>query len=86
MTPYVTVDPQRLDANLTRFGAAARAAGVAVRAHVKGHRTVAIGARQVAAGAVGIAVHATAEAKSYVDIGVSDVVIAWPWSRTARTR
>ncbi|MGN9907637.1 alanine racemase [Phytohabitans sp. LJ34] len=79
MTPRVTVDPERLDANLIRFGAAARAAGVVVRAHVKGHRTVAIGVRQVAAGAVGIAVHSAAEARWYVDAGVSDVVIAWPW-------
>ncbi|MFJ6164308.1 alanine racemase [Micromonospora orduensis] len=79
MTPRTTVDLARLDANIARYGALADEAGVALRAHVKGHRTPEIAARQVAAGAVGVAVHSAAEAEAYLAVGVTDVVVAWPW-------
>lgn len=79
MTPRVTVDLARLDANISRYGKLVGEAGVAVRAHVKGHRSPEIAARQVAAGAVGIAVHSAAEAKAYLEVGVTDVAVAWPW-------
>ncbi|MGK5522973.1 alanine racemase [Micromonospora sp. URMC 107] len=79
MTPTVTVDLSRLDANISRYGRRAAEAGVALRAHVKGHRTPEIAARQVAAGAVGVAVHSAAEAMAYLKVGVTDVAVAWPW-------
>ncbi|MEU6073001.1 alanine racemase [Micromonospora sp. NPDC047074] len=79
MTPTVTVDLARLDANISRYGSLAREAGVALRAHVKGHRSPDIAARQVAAGAVGVAVHSAAEAMAYLEVGVTDVTVAWPW-------
>ncbi|MFV2112799.1 alanine racemase [Micromonospora sp. LOL_025] len=79
MTPRVTVDLARLDANIARYGRRAAEAGVAVRAHVKGHRSPDIAVRQVAAGAVGVAVHSAAEAEGYVAVGVTDVTVAWPW-------
>ncbi|MEU9505221.1 alanine racemase [Micromonospora sp. NPDC048170] len=79
MTPRTTVDLARLDANISRYGRLADEAGVAVRAHVKGHRTPEIAARQVAAGAVGVAVHSAAEAMAYLEVGVTDVAVAWPW-------
>ncbi|MCX4386872.1 alanine racemase [Micromonospora peucetia] len=79
MTPRTTVDLARLDANISRYGKLADEAGVALRAHVKGHRTPEIAARQVAAGAVGVAVHSAAEAETYLAVGVTDVAVAWPW-------
>ncbi|WP_433389634.1 alanine racemase [Micromonospora sp. KLBMP9576] len=79
MTPRITVDLTRLDANIARYGKATAEAGVALRAHVKGHRTPEIAARQVAAGAVGVAVHSAAEAEAYLAVGVTDVAVAWPW-------
>ncbi|MFG2011697.1 alanine racemase [Micromonospora sp. NPDC048868] len=79
MTPRVTVDLARLDANVARYGRRVAEAGVALRAHVKGHRSPEIAARQVAAGAVGVAVHSAAEAEAYVAVGVTDVTVAWPW-------
>ncbi|MFI7513580.1 alanine racemase [Micromonospora echinofusca] len=79
MTPMVTVDLARLDANIARCTGRAAEAGVALRAHVKGHRSPEIAARQVAAGAVGVAVHSAAEAEAYVAVGVTDVTVAWPW-------
>jgi D-serine deaminase-like pyridoxal phosphate-dependent protein len=79
MTPRVSVDLGRLDANITRYSKLTRDRNIALRAHVKGHRTPEIAARQIAAGAVGIAVHSAAEALSYLAHGVTDVVVAWPW-------
>ncbi|AUG76123.1 Alanine racemase domain protein [Kitasatospora sp. MMS16-BH015] len=73
------VDLERLDDNLRRFHRPAAAAGVQVRAHVKGHRTVEIARRQIAAGARGIAVHHAREVERYADAGVRDIVVAHSW-------
>lgn len=74
--PRVVVETGRLDANIRRFHAATP---VAVRAHVKGHRTPRITARQLNAGAVGIAVQFAREARAHLAAGARDVVVAWPW-------
>ncbi|HEY8453424.1 MAG: alanine racemase [Micromonosporaceae bacterium] len=75
----VILDLTRLDANLHRLGRAAAARSVAVRAHVKAHRTVEVALRQVAAGAVGVAVQTAHAARRLAAAGVDDVVLAWPW-------
>ncbi|GAA3444614.1 hypothetical protein Pve01_46820 [Planomonospora venezuelensis] len=81
MSPVISahVDVARLDANIRRLHDAAAAAGVAVRAHVKGHRTPRIAGRQVRAGAGGIAVTRVGEARHYAGAGFEDIVVAWPW-------
>ncbi|MEU9561938.1 alanine racemase [Streptomyces sp. NPDC048161] len=73
------VDPDRLDTNLRSFHGRAAAAGVRVRAHVKGHRTVEIARRQIAAGARGIAVHHAREVRRYAGAGIRDIVVSHPW-------
>jgi D-serine deaminase-like pyridoxal phosphate-dependent protein len=73
------VDTDRLDANLRSFHGRAAAAGVPVRAHVKGHRTVEIARRQIAAGDRGIAVHHAREVRRYAGAGIRDIVVAHPW-------
>ncbi|HEY6738701.1 MAG TPA: alanine racemase [Actinopolymorphaceae bacterium] len=75
----VVVDLDRVEANIHRFHAGAARHGLAVRAHVKAHRSPPIAARQVAAGAVGVAVHSAKEAELYATRGIDDIVIAWPW-------
>src|SRR5689334_13435673 len=75
----IYVDLSRLDANIARYTRRAREAGVALRAHIKGHRVPEITARQVEAGAVGVSVHSAAEAKAHARAGARDVVVAWPW-------
>ncbi|MDQ2941441.1 MAG: DSD1 family PLP-dependent enzyme, partial [Chloroflexota bacterium] len=52
-TPALLVDLDRLERNIERMAALARAHGVALRPHVKTHKSVAIAQRQMAAGAVG---------------------------------
>ena len=80
------VDLDRLERNLTRFHGHAAARGVAVRAHVKGHRTVEIAVRQQRAGARGIAVTQIAQARHYAAAGIADMVVAVPWTQEWRWR
>lgn len=75
----VVVDLDVLRENLRRFHAAAAAAGVAVRAHTKAHRTRELPQLQVAAGAVGAATQTAHAARDLAAAGVTDVVVAWPW-------
>ena len=86
-TPYLRVDLPRLRANLRRTAERAAAAGVALRPHVKTHKTAQIARLQVDAGATGITVATVAEAEAFVRAGFDDVFIAyplWPDELTAR--
>ncbi|WP_185845806.1 alanine racemase [Kibdelosporangium aridum] len=74
------VDRDRLTSNVRRFHAKAATAGVAVRAHVKGHRVLEIAQEQVAAGATGIAVTQAREVRHYAAAGIRDIVVAYPWN------
>lgn len=75
----IHVDLPSAQRNIARFHAAATARGVAVRAHVKGHRSVPLAVRQIEAGAVGISVTQAGQARHYLDAGITDIVIAHPW-------
>ena len=89
-TPYLAVDRDVLDRNLTRAGTLAGRLGVALRPHVKTHKCLEIGRRQVAAGAYGITVATVAEAEVFVGAGFEDAFVAYPlWldaERGARLR
>lgn len=75
----VALDARRLDQNISRFHRRAAVAGRVVRAHFKAHRLIELTARQVAAGAVGASVHTARTAIALAAVGVTDVVVAWPW-------
>ena len=75
-TPALVVDLDRLERNLDRMAAAARAAGVALRPHVKTHKSVAIARMQLDRGAVGICVQTVSEAEAMVAGGIHDVFVA----------
>ena len=77
-TPYLEVDAARLDRNIARTGQRARDAGVALRPHVKTHKSPEIARRQLAAGADGITVATIGEAEVFVEAGVEDVLVAYP--------
>lgn len=77
-TPALLVDLDRLEANITWMAGHAGAGGVALRPHVKTHKSVAIARRQLAAGAVGITVAKLDEAEALVDGGVdASILIAF---------
>jgi D-serine deaminase-like pyridoxal phosphate-dependent protein len=74
-TPYLRVDLVRLRRNIARAADHAAAAGVALRPHVKTHKTIEIARLQMAAGAAGITVATLGEAEYFVRQGVTDVFI-----------
>jgi D-serine deaminase-like pyridoxal phosphate-dependent protein len=84
MSSPVRIELDRADRNIARMHAAAEARGVRVRAHVKGHRVVELAQRQVAAGACGIAVMHAAQARPFLRAGITDVVVAHPWTEPWR--
>ena len=81
------LDLSRVQGNIDRFHAQVAAQGdVRIRSHVKGHRTVEVALRQMAAGAAGIAVTQLAQARRYVAAGITDIVVAHPWTEPWRWR
>jgi D-serine deaminase-like pyridoxal phosphate-dependent protein len=77
-TPALVVDEAILDANIARAAGFAAGAGLALRPHVKTHKSVEIARRQVAAGAVGITVATLSEAAVFAEAGFTDIFIAYP--------
>jgi len=82
----VEIDLSRLKRNIRRFHDHAAGAGVAVRPHVKGHKTVEIARCQMRQGSCGIAVTSVAEARAYLTAGITDIVMAYPWQERWRWR
>lgn len=77
-TPAILIDRHRLSANIRRMQAKAEQNGVALRPHVKTHRSVAIARLQIEAGAGGLTVAKPAEAEVFIDHGFDDIRIAYP--------
>ncbi|QXD17252.1 alanine racemase [Rhodocaloribacter litoris] len=76
-TPCVLVEHRRLERNLARMQALADAQGVALRPHVKTHKSVALARRQAALGARGLTVAKPGEAEVFVGAGFDDVRLAY---------
>ncbi|HKR20579.1 MAG TPA: DSD1 family PLP-dependent enzyme [Stellaceae bacterium] len=77
-TPALVLDRAALDRNIAAMAAHARAAGVALRPHVKTHKSVAIAQRQVAAGALGVSCVTLGEAEIMVRAGIPGVHLTSP--------
>ena len=80
-TPYVRVDPEIVDRNIAAMQAFCDARGMALRPHVKTHKSAEIAARQLAAGAVGLSVATVGEAEAFADqVGAAgkDLFVAYP--------
>lgn len=74
-TPALVVDLDVLERNLDRMTAAARVAGVALRPHIKTHKSVAIARMQLDRGAEGVCAQTVSEAESMVAGGIRDVFV-----------
>jgi D-serine deaminase-like pyridoxal phosphate-dependent protein len=77
-TPRVIVDFGVVQANIERMAAFSRSSGIALRPHVKTHKSVALARMQAEAGAVGITVATIGEAEVFAAAGFDDVFIAYP--------
>jgi D-serine deaminase-like pyridoxal phosphate-dependent protein len=89
-TPALVIDLDIVERNAARMAAAAAAHGIALRPHIKTHKSVALARLQVDAGAAGITVGTLGEAEVMADGGVTDIFIAYPvWAagpKAARLR
>ncbi|MEM8602062.1 MAG: alanine racemase [Bacteroidota bacterium] len=77
-SPVLLVDRARLDANLDAMQVRADENGVALRPHVKTHKSVEIALRQRERGAVGLTVATVGEAEVFARFGFDDLCIARP--------
>ena len=76
-TPALLVDLDRMERNLSRASDYAALHGLSLRPHVKTHKSLVVGARQIALGAVGVTCATPFEAE--VMSGVThDILVAYP--------
>jgi D-serine deaminase-like pyridoxal phosphate-dependent protein len=84
-TPCLVVDLDVVDLNVGRLAAEARDRGVALRPHIKTHKSVALARMQLDAGATGITVGTVGEAEVMAAGGIDDIFIAYPvWADGTR--
>ena len=76
-TPALVIDDDTLQANIERLASFAGLQGLALRPHVKTHKSIEIARRQIAAGAVGITVATLSEAEVFAAAGMDDIFIAY---------
>jgi D-serine deaminase-like pyridoxal phosphate-dependent protein len=77
-TPAMVIDETILHLNISEMAALAASFGVALRPHVKTHKTPQIARLQLAAGAVGLTCAKLGEAEVMVDAGIGDILMAYP--------
>ena len=84
-TPCLVVDLDIVARNIERLAVGARDRGVALRPHVKTHKSVALARMQLDAGAAGITVGTVGEAEVMAAGGIDDIFIAYPvWAEGVR--
>jgi D-serine deaminase-like pyridoxal phosphate-dependent protein len=76
-TPCLLIDLEILAANVARMAALARRSQVALRPHVKTHKSARIARMQIEAGATGICVATVGEAEVMRAAGIEDILIAY---------
>jgi D-serine deaminase-like pyridoxal phosphate-dependent protein len=84
-TPEVVIDLARLDRNIARARAIVPP-GVALKPHVKTHKSPAVFARQQAAGAVAATAAKPGEAIVFLEAGIAEVTVAFPLVDPAKAR
>ncbi|GLU30749.1 DSD1 family PLP-dependent enzyme [Trinickia caryophylli] len=77
-TPALVVDLPALKRNISRMAALAQARGIALRPHVKSHKSARIARLQIDAGAHGVSCATLGEAQVMVDAGIRGVLVTSP--------
>jgi D-serine deaminase-like pyridoxal phosphate-dependent protein len=86
-TPCLVVDLDVVDRNIERLAVETRDRGVALRPHIKTHKSVALAKMQVEAGAAGITVGTVGEAEVMAAGGIDDIFIAYPvWAEGSKAQ
>lgn len=76
-TPAVLVDLDIAERNIARYQAYCNEHGIALRPHIKTHKTREFARRQVMAGAVGITCQKISEAEVMAEAGLDDILITY---------
>lgn len=77
-TPCLVIDLDIVERNAERMAAQMSASGVALRPHVKTHKSVRLAQLQLRHGAVGVTVGTLGEAEVMADGGIGDIFVAYP--------
>jgi D-serine deaminase-like pyridoxal phosphate-dependent protein len=77
-TPFPIVLADVMQRNIDRMQAVAAERGMDVRPHVKTHKCIEVGRRQLEAGAVGITTGNVGEAEVFAGAGFDDIFLAYP--------
>lgn len=77
-TPYAFVDLDTVERNIRRMSDKLAQYGIKHRPHIKTHKSLRFAGMQLAAGAVGITVAKLSEAETFADLGIDDILIAFP--------
>src|SRR6186997_3280036 len=77
-TPALVIDLDIVERNARRMADSVAARGIALRPHVKTHKSVALARIQLDAGATGVTVGTLGEAEVMSEGGVSDILLAYP--------
>jgi D-serine deaminase-like pyridoxal phosphate-dependent protein len=77
-TPALVVDINKLNRNIIEMAQRAQHAGLALRPHIKTHKTPIIAQLQIKAGAIGISCAKLGEAEVMAAAGIEDIFIAYP--------
>ena len=83
-TPFIAIDGNRVERNIVAMQKRITSSDVALRPHIKTHKTPAVAHRQIAAGAQGITCAKLTEAEIFADAGVDDIFLAYPIVGEAR--
>ena len=81
-TPALLLYRDVLERNLTHMADRARRLGVSLRPHIKTHKCLELGRRQLALGATGVTVSTLFEAEAFARGGFPDLTWAFPLDRT----
>lgn len=77
-TPALLLHLDAVERNLSTMAGRARTLGIALRPHIKTHKCIELGRRQVVHGARGITVSTLDEAEAFADAGFDDILWAFP--------
>lgn len=81
-TPALLLNRDVMERNLKHMAERARRLGVSLRPHIKTHKCLELGRRQLALGAQGITVSTLFEAQAFARGGFTDMTWAFPLDRT----
>ncbi|MEO8289298.1 MAG: alanine racemase [Chloroflexota bacterium] len=77
-TPALRIDLDKMERNLQEMAEAAAARGVRLRPHIKSHKSVQIGRRQMELGAIGLTTAKLSEAEVLAANGLRDLFVCYP--------